>query len=52
MQVIVTNKEVIARAASAIRTSRKHKKDYRVDVILLALQGKTVDFRILGLLSM
>ncbi len=44
MQVIVTNKEVIARAASAIRTSRKHKKDYRVDTILLTLQGKTVDF--------
>lgn len=44
MQVTVTNKEVIARAASAIRTSRKHKKDYRVDAILLALQGKTVDF--------
>jgi len=44
IQVSVTNKEVIAHAASALKASRKHKKDYRVDAILLALQGKTVDF--------
>merc|ERR1719210_461300 len=43
MQVSVTHRDVVARAVSVLHNSQ-HKKDYRVDAILLALRGKTVDF--------
>ena len=52
MQVAVTTKDTLARATSALRVSRKHKKDYRVDAILLALQGKSVDFsKVIGMID-
>jgi peptidoglycan hydrolase CwlO-like protein len=52
VQVQVSSKDVITRAAAAIRASRKHKKDYRVDSILLALTGRSVDFsKIIGMID-
>jgi len=52
MQVAVTTKDTLARATSALRVSRKHRKDYRVDAILLALQGKSVDFsKVIGMVD-
>jgi len=52
MQVAVTTKDTLARATSALRVSRKHKKDYRIDAILLALQGKSVDFsKVIGMID-
>jgi len=52
MQVTVTTKDVINRAAAALRSSRNHKRDYRVDSILLALQGKSVDFgKVIGMID-
>jgi len=52
MQVDVTNKDTLERATAALRVSRKHKKDYRIDAILLALQGKSVDFsKVIGMVD-
>jgi len=52
MQVAITTKDVIARASSALHVSRKHKHDYRIDAILLALQGKSVDFtKVIGMVD-
>lgn len=52
IQVTVTTKDLLVRAASAIRESRKHKHDYRTDAILLALQGKSVDFsKVIGMID-
>jgi len=44
MQVAVSAKDVVARASAVIRASRKHKRDVRMDAILLALTGRSVDF--------
>jgi len=52
MQISVTSREVIARASAALHSSRKVKKDYRVDAILLALQGRSVDFsKVIGMID-
>jgi len=52
MQVTVTSKDVVARASAAIRASRKHKRDVRMDAILLALTGRSVDFsKVIGMID-
>lgn len=52
MQVAVTSKDVVARASAAIRASRKHKRDVRMDAILLALTGRSVDFsKVIGMID-
>jgi peptidoglycan hydrolase CwlO-like protein len=52
MQVDVTSKDTLALASAALRESRKHKKDYRVDAILLALTGRSVDFsKVIGMVD-
>jgi len=43
MQITASHKVLAAHAAAALRP-REHRKDYRVDAILLSLAGKTVDF--------
>jgi len=43
MQVSVTHRDVVAHAVSMLHNFG-HTKDYRMDAILLALRGKTVDF--------
>jgi len=52
MQVTVTSKDVVARASAAIQASRKHQRDVRVDAILLALTGRSVDFsKVIGMID-
>jgi len=52
MQVTVTTKDVVSRASAAIRASRKNKRDVRVDAILLALTGRSVDFsKVIGMID-
>jgi len=48
----VTTKDVVSRASAAIRASRKNKRDVRVDAILLALTGRSVDFsKVIGMID-
>merc|ERR1740139_1992570 len=44
IQLVVTHKDVVAHAATVISKSQRQQKDYRMDAILLALSGKSVDF--------
>jgi len=44
IQVSASNKELVAHASSILLAFRHHKKDYRVNAILLGLQGKSYDF--------
>lgn len=44
IQLDVTHRDVVAHAATVLSKSQRQKKDYRMDAILLALSGKSVDF--------
>merc|ERR1719263_1020471 len=52
VQIQVTSKQVIDKAVASLRESRKHKIDYRVDLIEMALHGKAVDFgKVIGMID-
>jgi len=52
LQIKVTSREVISKAVATLKESRNHKRDYRLDAILLALHGKAVDFsKVIGMID-
>lgn len=52
VQIQVTSKQVIDKAVASLRESRKHKRDYRIDLIEMALHGKAVDFtKVIGMID-
>merc|ERR550514_193334 len=52
VQIQVTSKQVIDKAVASLHESRKHRRDYRVDLIEMALHGKAVDFtKVIGMID-